>query len=105
MQICKSQANQLMIQKKKHKNKNITYLCFSYPHLACSLLLCYSFAISLLILVIFIRIKIVLDSFVVFAAKTSKMSLAETLHSMLAFMPTNQVLAKDIQLEVLVQEG
>ena len=54
---------------------------------------------------IFLQIKIVLDSLVVFAVKTSKMSLAEPLRGMLAFMLANQVLAKDIQLEVLVQEG
>ena len=33
------------------------------------------------------------------------MSLAAALYSMLAFMPTNQVLAKDIRLEVVVQDG
>ena len=33
------------------------------------------------------------------------MSLAKALHGMLALMPTNEVLSKDIQLEVVVQEG
>ena len=33
------------------------------------------------------------------------MSLAEALCGMLALMPTNQVLAKDIWLEVVIQEG
>ena len=33
------------------------------------------------------------------------MSLSEALCSMLALMPTNQVRAKDIQLEVVIQNG
>ena len=33
------------------------------------------------------------------------MPLAEALRGMLALMPTNQVLAKDIQLKVVVQDG
>ena len=33
------------------------------------------------------------------------MSLAEAFHGMFALMPTNQVLAKDIWLEVVVQDG
>ena len=33
------------------------------------------------------------------------MSLAEALHGMLALMPANQVLSKDIQLEIVVQDG
>ena len=33
------------------------------------------------------------------------MSLVEALHGMLALMPTNQVLAKDIRLKVVVQDG
>ena len=33
------------------------------------------------------------------------MSLAEALCGMLALMPANQVLAKDIQLEIVIQDG
>ena len=33
------------------------------------------------------------------------MSLAKALHSMLALMTANQVLVKDIKLEVVIQEG
>ena len=33
------------------------------------------------------------------------MSLAQALRGMLALMPTNEVLAKDIRLKVVVQEG
>ena len=33
------------------------------------------------------------------------MSLAEALYGMLALMPANQVLAKDIWLEVVIQDG
>ena len=33
------------------------------------------------------------------------MSLAEALRGMLAVMPANQVLAEDIQLEVIIQDG
>ena len=33
------------------------------------------------------------------------MSLAEALRGVLALMPTNQVLVKDIQLKVVVQDG
>ena len=33
------------------------------------------------------------------------MSLAEALHGMLALMPANQVLAEDIQLKVVIQDG
>ena len=37
-------------------------------------------------------------------SKIIKISLAEALYGMLALMPANQVLAEDIQLEVVVQE-
>ena len=33
------------------------------------------------------------------------MSLAKALHGMLALMPVNQVLSKDIRLEVVTQDG
>ena len=40
-----------------------------------------------------------------FASKIIKISLAEALCGMLALMPANQVLAEDIRLEVVVQDG
>ena len=40
-----------------------------------------------------------------FCFQIIKLSLAEALHGMLAHMPANQVLAKDIQLEIVVQDS
>ena len=55
--------------KKKQENENITHLYLSYPQLARSLLLCYSIAIMLLILVLFLWIKTVIKNLVIFAFK------------------------------------
>ena len=54
---------------------------------------------------LFLWIKTFSDSIVIFAFKTFKMSLSKALCGMLALMPTNQVLAEDIWLEVVVQDG
>ena len=42
---------------------------------------------------------------VVFIFKIIKISLAKALYGMLALIPANQVLVKDIQLEVVIQDG
>ena len=44
-------------------------------------------------------------SFVILPLKIIKMSLSEALLGMLALMPENQVLTKDIRLEVAIQDG
>ena len=63
------------------------------------------FAIWLLFLVLFLWITTVHRLYCHFASEIVKMSLAEALHGMLAVMPINQVLAEDIGLEVVVQDG
>ena len=44
-------------------------------------------------------------SLAIFTKKVIKISLAKALYSMLALIPTNQLLAKDIWLEFVVQDG
>ena len=53
---------------------------------------------------LFLRIRLIVDSLAIFIPKIIKMSLAEALCGMLALMPANQVLAEDIRLEVVVQD-
>ena len=45
------------------------------------------------------------DSLVILPFKIIKISLAKALSGMLALMPANQVLAEDIRLEVVIQDG
>ena len=47
--------------------------------------------------------QLFVDSLVILPIKIIKISLAEALCGMLGLMPTNQVLAKDIQVEVVIQ--
>ena len=54
---------------------------------------------------LFLRIRPFVGFLAIFTSKIIKTSLAEALCGMLALMPANQVLAEDIWLEVVVQDG
>ena len=80
-------------------------MCLSYPLISLFLASLLLFAIWLLFLVPFLQITTFCRLSCYFAFKTIKMSLDEALHGMLALMPANQVLAEDLWLEVVVQDG
>ena len=88
--------------KKTQKNKNVIHLCLSYPLISLFFAFLLLFATWPLFLVLFLWITTVCRLSYYFTHKKNKISLAEALCGMLALMPANQVLAKDIRLEIVV---
>ena len=88
-----------MIHERDTRARNILNFCKAV--FLCSFLsfLCYLAALSSAI----IWIQTIGKTLVIFVLKQSNMSLYEALHRMLAFMPV-EVLVKDIQLEMVIQD-